>query len=195
MALAVRSRELAVGFDLGSLIGGFVGAGGAVGAVYLLVRQQRCEEATNVAHAVRREIIVLSEILISHLRILEAIKSGEITVTRDKLRSTIMNPDPIIYKAVADRIGLLPYPVVQFYMRMLEIQNAVQVAGVGPGGGSVAVPGGEAETIAKPVIIACRLARAIISHPSGPSVDEEEIARIALVHIDEALERAKTVGF
>jgi hypothetical protein len=102
-----------------------------------------------------------------------------------------MNPEPIIYKAVADRIGLLPYPVVQFYMRMLEIQNAVQIIVFGPGGENVPVPGEEAETMAKSVIIACRLARTIISHASGPRVDEEEIARITLVHIDEALERAK----
>jgi hypothetical protein len=179
---------MTVGFDLGSLIGGFFGAGGAVFAVYLLIRQQRREEANNVSRAIRREVIVLSEILISHLQILAAIKSGAVTITRNKLRSAIMNPDPTIYKAVADRIGLLPYPVVQFYMRLLEIQNAIQIAVVGPGGENVAVPGGEAQTIAKSVAIACQLARLIISH--GPNVDEE-ISRITLVHIDEALERAK----
>jgi hypothetical protein len=70
-----------------------------------------------------------------------------------------MTPDPIIYKAVANRIGLMPYPVVQFYMRMVEIQTAIQIAAVGPGGENVAVPGGEAETIAKSVTIACQLAR------------------------------------
>src|SRR5258706_8063331 len=158
---------MTVGFDLGSLIGGFVGAGGAVFAVYLLIRQQRREEANNVSRAIRREVIVLSEILISHLQILAAIKSGAVTITRNKLRSAIMNPDPTIYKAVADRIGLLPYPVVQFYMRLLEIQNAIQIAVVGPGGENVAVPGGEAQTIAKSVTIACQLARVIISH--GPN--------------------------
>jgi hypothetical protein len=178
---------LTVGFDLGSLIGGVIGAGGAVGAVYLLIHRQRREEANNVSNAIRREIIVLSEILISHLRILEAVKAGEITMERNKLRSAIINPEPTIYKAVADRIGLLPYPVVQFYMRMVEIQNAVQIAVVGPGD---EIPGGEAETIAKSVIIACRVARAIISHASRQSVDEE-ISRITLVHIDEALERSK----
>jgi hypothetical protein len=179
---------MTVGFDLGSLIGGFFGAGGAVFAVYLLIRQQRREEANNVSRAIRREVIVLSEILISHLQILAAIKSGAVTITRNKLRSAIMNHDPTIYKAVADRIGLLPYPVVQFYMRLLEIQNAIQIAVVGPGGENVAVPGGEAQTIAKSVAIACQLARLIISH--GPNIDEE-ISRITLVHIDEALERAK----
>jgi hypothetical protein len=180
-----------VGFDLGSLIGGFVGAGGAVGTVYLLIRKQRREEANNVSDAIHREILVLSEILISQLRILAAIKSGQVTVMRKNLPSVIMNPDPTIYKAVADRIGLLPYPgVVQFYMRMAETQNAVQIAFVGPGGENVPVPGGEAETIAKSVILACQLARAIISHASRPSVDKE-ISRITLAHIDEALERAK----
>jgi hypothetical protein len=182
---------MTVGFDLGSLIGGFVGAGGAVGAVYLLIRQQRREEANNVARAIRREIIVLSEILMSHLRILEAIKAGEVTIMRGNLRSTIMNPDPTIYKAVADRIGLLPYPVVQFYMRLLEIQNAVQIAAVGPGGENVIVPGGEAETIAKSLIIACRLARAIITHVPDPSLDDERVSQITLEHIDAALESAK----
>lgn len=178
---------LTVGFDLGSLIGGFIGAGGAVGAVYLLIHRQRCEEANNVSNAIRREVIVLSEILISHLRILEAIRTGQVTIERTKLCSAIISPEPTIYKAVADRIGLLPYPVVQFYMRMIEIQNAVQIAVVGPGD---EMPGAEAETIANSVIMACRLARAIISHASGRTVDEE-ISRITLVHIDEALERSK----
>jgi hypothetical protein len=105
---------------------------------------------------------------------------------RNKLCSATINAEPTIYKAVGDRIGLLPYPVIQFYMRMVEIQNAVQIAVVGPGD---EIPGEEAETIAKSVIIACRLARAIISHASGQSVDEE-ISRITLVHIDEALDGA-----
>jgi hypothetical protein len=120
-----------------------------------------------------------------------ACAAGKITMERNKLCSAIINAEPTIYKAVADRIGLLPYPVVQFYMRMVEIQmveiqNAVQIAVVGPGD---EIPGEEAETIAKSVIIACRLARAIISHASGQSVDEE-ISRITLVHIDEALDGA-----
>ena len=74
--------------------------------------------------------------------------------------------------------------------RRHRLSGVVQIAVVGPGGENVAVPGGEAETIAKSVIIACWLARAIISHASGSRVDEE-ISRITLVHIDEALERAK----
>jgi hypothetical protein len=159
-----------VGFDLGSLIGGFAGAGGAVFAVYLLIRQQRREEANNISRSIHREVIVLSEILISHLTILAAIKSGAVTITRNNLQSAIMNPEPTIFKAVADRIGLLPYPVVQFYMRLLEIQSAVQIAVVGPGGENVVIQGGEAQTIAKSVTIACQLARTIISH--GPNIDE-----------------------
>lgn len=157
--------------------------------MYLLIHRQRREEANNVSNAIRREIIALSEILISHLQILIAIKIGEITIERNTFRSAIINPDPTIYKAVADRIGLLPYPVVQFYIRMAEIQNAVQIAVVGPGN---EIPDEEAETIAKSVIIACRLARAIISHASTQSVDNE-ISQITLLHIDKALVKAKTV--
>jgi hypothetical protein len=150
----------------------------------------RDEEINNISNAIRREIIVLSEILINQLKILAAIKCGQITVTRNHIRSVIMNPEPIIYKAVANRIGILPYPVVQFYMRLVEIQDAVQIIAVGPDGEDAPVPGAEAQTTAKSVIVACQLARSIIQHAPKPSVDEE-IARITLVHIDEALKRAK----
>lgn len=180
---------MTVGFDLGSLIGGFVGAAGAIWAVYLLIHKQRREEKYNVSRAIRREIVVLSEVLISQLQIFEAIRLGTFTVTRNELRSLMMNPEPIIYKAVAGRIGLLPYPVVQFYTRLIEIQNNVQTAAIGLGGDTASIPGAEAETMAKSVIIACKLARAIILHSSEP-IPDEEISRITLVHIDEALKRA-----
>jgi shikimate 5-dehydrogenase len=103
---------------LGSLLGGIVGAGGAVIAVYFLIAKQRREEAKRVTDAVRREIVEFTKMLIEALKICELIKSG-LTVSRKNSHSILINAEPIIYKAVADRISLLHHPqlVVSFYGR------------------------------------------------------------------------------
>jgi hypothetical protein len=100
--------------------------------------------------------------------------------------------DPIIYQSVADRIELLRYPrlVVKFYMRLIEIQQVIEVTAVGPGGDNAPVPAGEAETLANSLIITIRLAQAIISQLPDPSLDER-VPGIALEHINAALESAK----
>jgi hypothetical protein len=112
---------------------------------------------------------------------------------RKNAHTIMMNLDPIVYRAVANRIGLLPHSqlLVKFYMRLVEIQQAIQIISVrSPGDDSALVSGEEAETLAKSLIIACRLAQAIISHAPDPSLDEK-VSQIALAHIDAALESAK----
>src|ERR1700678_892821 len=54
---------------LGSLIGGMIGAGGAVWAVFLMLSRQRQEEATKVADAVRTEITTLVKYIIGAVEI------------------------------------------------------------------------------------------------------------------------------
>jgi hypothetical protein len=151
----------------------------------------RSEEVRNISNAIRGEIIVLSEVLISNLRILDAIRNGTIPVMRKNMRTVIMNPEPTIYKAVAGRVGILPYPVVQFYMRLAEIEDSLQIIVVGLDDENGLVPGKEVEKLAKPVVIACRLARAIIDQETASTVDDKDIARVTLAHIDVALEGAK----
>jgi uncharacterized membrane protein YccC len=51
---------------LGSLIGGIIGAGGAVWAVFLLLSRQRQEESANVADAVRTEVTTLVKYVIRY---------------------------------------------------------------------------------------------------------------------------------
>jgi hypothetical protein len=73
----------------------------------------------------------------------------------------MMNPDPIVYRAVADRIGRLPYDpqfVVSFYMRMVYIQQTIEIIVVGnPDDDSAPVPEEEAETLAKNLMMTCQL--------------------------------------
>jgi len=161
--------------DWGSFLGGIVGAVGAVGAVYLLTIRQRHEEANNVSNAIRREILELSKVAMEALRICECVKAGCLPIMRKEAYSIMIPSEPIVYRAVADRIGLLPYPqhVVQFYMRMVEIRQAIQIIVVGsPDDDSAPVPGAEAETLAKSLIIACQLAQAILSHVPRRSLDK-----------------------
>jgi hypothetical protein len=75
-----KSGELAGA--LGSLIGGIVGAGGAVWAVFLALSRQRQEETAKVAEAVRTEVTTLVKYAIGAVEICEQIKKGVIKVSR-----------------------------------------------------------------------------------------------------------------
>jgi hypothetical protein len=155
---------------------------------------ERANADAAAAEAIRREIIECTKVVIEALRICECMKSGHLEIMRRNAHSIMMNPDPIVYRAVADRIGRLPYDpqfVVSFYMRMVYIQQTIEIIVVGnPGDDGAPVPGEEAETLAKSLIMTCQLARAIISHVPSPSL-VEEVSQITLGQIDAALESAK----
>jgi hypothetical protein len=116
---------------LGSLIGGIVGAGGAVWAVFLMLSRQRSEETEKVAEAVRTEVTTLVKYAIGAVVICEQIKKGIIKVPRQDAHYIVKNfaGDPIIYPAVADRVGLLrhPHATAEFYMRILEAKIMVEM--------------------------------------------------------------------
>src|SRR5690348_12787513 len=69
----VSSTAGEVAAAIGSILGGIVGAGGAVGAVYFLIAQERKEEATRVTTSIRSEIIEFSKIVTAALRTCEHI--------------------------------------------------------------------------------------------------------------------------
>jgi hypothetical protein len=124
-----KSGELAGA--LGSLIGGMVGAGGAVWAVFLALSQQRREETAKVAEAVRTEITTLVKYAIGAVEICKRIKTGVIKVPRQGAHYIVKNfgGDPFIYPAVANRVGLLrhPHATAEFYMRIQEAKTMVEM--------------------------------------------------------------------
>jgi len=160
--------------DLGSLIGGVFALLAGVAAYFAGLRQARATrkaahdqieaaaaEITNTdaatAKAILREIIECNKVTMEGLRICGCIKSGLLPMTRKNAQLIMMSPDPIVYKAVAHRIGRLPYDlqaVVHFYMRVEYIQHNIQTIVVGPGDN---VSGEEAETLARSLIIICQL--------------------------------------
>ncbi len=114
-----HSKSGEIARALGSLIGGIVGAGGAVWAVFLALSQQRREETEKVAEAVRTEVTTLVKYAIGAV------------IPRQDAHYIVKNfaGDPIIYPAVADRVGLLrhPHATAEFYMRILEAKVMVEM--------------------------------------------------------------------
>jgi hypothetical protein len=148
---------------------------------------------TAAAEAIIREIIECNKVVIEGLRICEYINAGQLLINRRNGYSIMMNPDPVVYKAVANRIALLSFDaqlVIQFYMRIVYVQQQIQIIVFGPGDNNATVPKEEAEILAKNLIITCQLARAIILRSPSTSV-AETVSRITLAQIDAALESAK----
>jgi hypothetical protein len=97
-----------------------------------------------------------------------------------------------IYKSMADRVSLLPFPhqAIAFYIRLVEVQAAIQMIVDSPGDDDAPIPAALAETIAESLITACQLAGAIMSYVPGPDLDEQ-VSQIELANIQAALEQAK----
>ena len=106
-----------------SILGGIIGAAGAAVAVYLTLAGQRKEDRARIRSALVREVIEFSRLAVGHLETCENIRAGVIALPVPKLAQAMQMPSPIIYPAVADKIGLLssPQSVVAFYAQIVEI--------------------------------------------------------------------------
>lgn len=155
------------------------------------VTDERTKADAAAAEAVRREILEFSKVIIEALCICGHIKSGAVTMPRKNAYSIMSNPDPIVYKAIADRISRMPYDpqlIVSFYARLAYIQQTIQVIVVGGPGDDILAT--EAEKVAENLITTCKLARVIISYVPSESINEQ-VTEITLAQIDTALESAK----
>jgi hypothetical protein len=200
-ALMGSSTAGEVAAALGSFVGGFIGAGGAVAAVYVALSSQRKEEPAKVSAAVRTEVASLTTYVIGSVEICEGIANGTQQIPSLDA-SYIMQKlwaDPVIYPAVADRVGLLPHPnaTTQFYMRLSEAKAMIQslqiktarIASI-----SLAMAAQErvtsefAATIAESLITALQLARAVIADDGQLS---QWIGQEMVRQIDDCLQSAE----
>lgn len=96
---------------------------GAALAVYLTLAGQRKEDRARIRSALVREVIEFSRLVAGHLDTCENIRAGAIALPVPRLVQAMQMPSPIIYPAVADKIGLLSSPqnVVAFYARIVEV--------------------------------------------------------------------------
>jgi hypothetical protein len=189
---------------LGAIVGGMIGAGGAVYAVYMTLTRQRREDIAKVCSAVRIEVTTYCKHVIGALNICEQIATkGLLVPMQDAVYVAKSLVEPIIYPAVADRIGLLPHPqaTIEFYMRIAEAKAmllAMQMKTNSPSAVNVsAIPliaPANAEAVAECFITALQLAKHIVA-ADDPSRTELDlwVQNITLGAIDAALASAKVV--
>lgn len=179
---------------IGSILGGLVGAGGAIAAVFFLIDRQRAEDQLRIGEAISKQVVVFTKIVIESLKICRLIALEKIVVEKKNACSMMMHAEPIIYKGVADRIGLYPYgqAVVEFYARVIQVQEALRVIVNGPAEDSEPVTSANVDTIAKALIMACQFAKIIIGSHVPRSDLEKRTAESIAAQIETALESAKS---
>jgi hypothetical protein len=168
------------------------------------IDQQRNDEITQVRDAVRTEVTAFAKYVIGAVEICKLIKGG-LKIPRENARDIAKSfwGDPIIYPAVADRVGLLPHPhaTTEFYMRLSEVRGMLEALRTKPpSSGGYVVPPPEfvtpdfAATIADSLITALQLARHIVSNDQNPSAKSQLAALVQTTvvgQIDECLESAQ----
>jgi hypothetical protein len=124
----------------GAVLGGGIGAMGAALAVYLTLLGQREEDTSRTSDAIRREVMEFSRLAIGNLENCVLIAQGTVQVPINQLPRSMKMPEPIVYRALADRLGLTnsPQQVVAFYTRLSEISSMLDIMAAGPNGPRIA---------------------------------------------------------
>jgi hypothetical protein len=151
---------------LGGFIGGIVGAGGAIWAVFLTLGRQRQEEAANVASAVQTEVTSLVKYINGAIEVCADVKRG-LRIPRADAVYIVKNlvVDPVVYPAIADRVGLLPHPqaTAAFYMRISEAKATAEVFAKATGTPETYVTPDLARTVVDVLVTALELANPIVA--------------------------------
>lgn len=192
---------------LGGVIGGLIGAGGAVWAVFLTLSREKNEEEERVVAAIKTEVTTLVKYVIGTIGVCEQIAAG-LKIPRQDAGYIVKNipASPVIYPAVADRVGLLPHPqaTVEFYMRLAETRMMVEmlqnkttsqgVVNVNPPVENVTPQ--FARSIAESLITALQLARSIIADDANASHKAQlsgYVKATVVSQIDDCLISAKRI--
>jgi hypothetical protein len=203
MAIAVAfltalssSKSGEIAGALGSVVGGVIGALGSAAAVYIMLKGQRDDEIEKISAAVLREITELCKSPIGQLTACAGIQTGQIRCPKSELKGLFHTPSPIIYQAVADRIGRLPAAtlVVTFYMQLQETRGLVAVIENSAPTDEI-VTAGHIQVLADNLISQCQLARLILSSVKADPDREVELVTkqrsYMLKTLDEQLAAAK----
>jgi hypothetical protein len=195
LALLLDSSQGEAASALGSVIGGAIGAGGAGYSVYYSMTRQREDETQKVSKAVLAEMAVIVKYVIGHLNLCEMIVSG-FHLPKTELRTALLTPEPIVYRAVADKISRLPRPiqVINFYTRMAEVDGIVTVIINSPTIGSTIDPE-HIHGLADLLITQCHDAQAILKNATpdetAESVIAERLRLQTIAAIEQQLQQAK----
>jgi hypothetical protein len=182
-------------------LGSFAGAVAAVLAVYLALLEQRRQEIVKVSSAIKTEVASMATYIIQAVETCQGVADGNQPIpSRDA--SYIMRKlwkDPVVYTAMADRIGLLPHPnaTVQFYMRLGEAKamleslqtKTIREEASGPAKHEL-IPPEFNEVVADCLVTALILARAILGRDRDSRM-AEWVGLVMVDQIDQCLRSAR----
>jgi hypothetical protein len=150
-------------------------------------------------------VTTLVKYAIGAITICEQIKKGIINVPRQDAHYIVKNfaGEPVIYPAVADRVGLLrhPHATAEFYMRIVEAKIMVEMLRIKtdvPGHMYTAAPvelvtPQFASSVADSLLTALQLARAIVADEEmsvGKSQFTAWVQSVVVAQIDDCLKSA-----
>jgi hypothetical protein len=170
-----------------SLLGGIIRALGAALAVYLTLTGLRREDRRRIHDAIISEVIGFARLVIGHLKTCNNIYAGTIDMPVPKLPEMIGMPAPIIYPAVADKIGLLKAPqrVVAFYGRITEIAIMAQFVAGAPNRQTSRIEANDVRLIVEVLLDTCSLASWIIQDSEAGKEFDKAVSAVILSDIDE----------
>ena len=183
----------------GAILGGLIGAGGVALAVYLTLAAQREDEAEKVEASLRAEVAEFARLAMGPLDILvEALSADSQGVERALVRELVVMPEPVVYKATADRLSRLWYGplLVTFHTRIAEAQQYANLISLSP---TRAIRGLEIPNYLtahdKKVLTQawhdiCDIAQTILRQDPAASQRANDAQRETLKNLDGALERA-----
>lgn len=189
---------------LGGLLGGLLGALGAALAVFLTLRGQRRDEAETIRNAAWREVQEFGRLVAGNLDTCREIAAGTVRIPRQDLPTIMLMPKPVIYRAIANRIGRLDRAdaYVTFYARIAEAERLVAVlaaggqppAAIGEGRISPSLPigGQDIALIAKSWIDIAWPAMHILDPQPRPPDYNNQVAQSFRSRLDEAIRSART---
>jgi len=182
---------------LASVLGGIISAAGAAVAVYLTLSGQRKEDRTRIQGALVREVIEFSRLAVGHLGTCEKIRARVIEMPVPKLPQAIQMPAPIVYPAIADKIGFLKSPqhVVAFYMRIKEIEIMAQAVADDQRLRSSHLQDNNVRLIVSAFVDVCQFAKWIIQDPAVEKTEfeafDKAVSNSIISDMDAAIKQAK----
>jgi len=178
---------------LGGVLGSVVGFLGAAISVYILFDLQIKDETARISGAIIREVAEFSRVAVGNLHLCEDIQNKRVSIPRAHLPEIMKASDPVVYPAVADRIGRLrsPQHVVAFHNRIAQASVVVRLIALKYPTWPDMHPD-ELVTLANIWITVCQLAAQIIDKESSALARDPEIAFFR-EHIAAGLKSAQTI--
>ena len=186
-----------------AVFGGLIGAAGAAFAVYLTLIAQRADEAEKVEASLRAEVAEFARLAVGPLDVLtRLVIPGKRPMHVQDISALVDFPDPVVFKATADRLARLPYGplLVTFHVRIAEAKQLAKMGSLSVSkflfdrSVPVAISDEQARTHARAWYDICTIARTILLADQRPTAQLIEAGFAeAVSSLDKALEHAGNV--